>query len=82
MELPESDVFGGWELPEDGVAGMVVTVWSTGSFLADGSGVVSHFGPRRVQRHPPQTPLCVLGLNFRMPDNAPRMCGKRRAPLR
>lgn len=48
MELPESDVFGGWELPEDSVAEKAVTVWSAGRFLADGSGVVGPFRPRRV----------------------------------
>jgi len=65
----KTDVFGGWELPECGVAGKAVMVAAAGRFLADGSGVVDHFGPRRVPRHRPRAPLCVPGLNFRMGDD-------------
>jgi len=36
----KTDVFGGWELREDGVAGKAVTVSAAGRFLADRSGVV------------------------------------------
>lgn len=46
----ETDVFGGWELPEDGVAGTAVTVWSARRFLADRSEVVNPGAGRDTRR--------------------------------